>query len=278
MEIYMKCHYRTIFLSDVHLGTAGCHADALKDFLKRFGAEHIVFVGDIIDFWALRRRIYFPQSHIDVVRLILKLSSKGEKLEGGERGVPTRITYVPGNHDEVIRKFLLPMTLGNITIVNDFVLELADGRKMLVIHGDIFDQVMKYAKWLALAGDIGYTVLLRANTWVNFCRRRVGYPYWSLSAFVKGAVKSAVNFIGKYEETLEAEARSRGVDGVICGHIHHAGLRKTEHGFVYANCGDWVESMTSIVEHHDGTLELLRWMDIVPAADGTVPLALEEAA
>jgi len=270
-------HYRTIFLSDIHLGSIGCQAGALKDFLKHIKVEHIVLVGDIVDFWALRRRIYFPQSHVDVVRLILKLSSKGGKTESGERSVPTKITYVPGNHDEAIRKFLLPMSIGNITIEIDFVHELADGRKMLVIHGDIFDQVMKYAKWLALVGDVGYTLLLRMNMWVNFCRRRIGYPYWSLSRFVKGKVKSAVNFIGKYEEALEAEARSRGVGGVICGHIHHAELRQTENGFVYANCGDWVESMSAIVEHHDGSLELLHWQDI-EVVDGIGQPMLEKAA
>jgi len=241
-------HYRTIWISDIHLGTRGCKAEFLLDFLRHTEAETIYLVGDIVDGWRLKKWWYWPQSHNDVVQKLLRKVRKG-----------TRIYYVPGNHDEWLRDYVL-LQLGGIDLVSEAVHETADGRRLLVIHGDVFDGIVKHARWLALLGDGAYTVALWLNHHFNRARRRLGYSYWSLSAYLKVRVKNAVQYIGCFADTLTAEARRRGVDGVVCGHIHHAEIREID-GILYCNDGDWVESCTALVEHHDGRLEILHWAD-----------------
>ncbi|HEV7368564.1 UDP-2,3-diacylglucosamine diphosphatase [Arenibaculum sp.] len=240
--------YRTIWISDVHLGTRGCKADMLLDFLRRTESEYLYLVGDIVDGWRLKRSWYWPQAHNDVVQKLLRKVRKG-----------TKVFYIPGNHDEALRQFI-GLQFGGATVVDEAVHVTADGRRFLVIHGDSFDAVVKYAKWLAHLGDTAYTVLLVLNTWLNQARRRLGFTYWSLSAYLKHKVKNAVEYIGNYETALVEEARRRDVDGVICGHIHSAGMRDMQ-GVLYCNDGDWVESCTALVEHETGELEILDWAE-----------------
>lgn len=239
-------HYRTIWLSDIHLGSRGCQADALLEFLRAHSSEHLYLVGDIVDFWSLSRKVYFPQSHVNVMRKFLSRSNQG-----------THVVYVPGNHDETVRAFI-PMVLGNIEVVEQIIHETVDGKRLLVIHGDAFDQVVKHTRWLAWVGDVGYALLLRSNHVINALRRGLNLPYWSLSAYVKSSVKQAVNFISGYERAVSGAARAMSVDGVVCGHIHHAEMRSMD-GILYCNTGDWVESCTALVEHMDGRLEIIDW-------------------
>ncbi len=239
---------RALFLSDIHLGTRGCQADALLDFLRLHDAETIYLVGDIVDGWRLQKTWYWPQSHNDVVQKLLRKARKG-----------TRIIYVPGNHDECFRDYC-GTHFGGVEVMLEAIHETADGKRMLVIHGDKFDGVVLYAKWLARLGDWSYITLLKLNTVFNTVRRRFGLRYWSLSAYLKLKVKNAVQFIGTYETAVAEEARRKGVDGVICGHIHHAEIRDID-GILYINDGDWVESCTAVVERHDGRFEIIRWTD-----------------
>lgn len=238
--------FRTLFISDVHLGTRGCQAGLLLDFLRHHEAETIYLVGDIVDCWRLRRGWYWPQEHNDVVQKLLRKARKG-----------ARIIYVPGNHDDVLRDYT-GTHFGGIEVVRRTVHAAADGRRYLVIHGDEFDVVVRYARWLAFLGDSAYTMALAVNTSFNAIRRRLGLPYWSLSAWLKLKVKNAVNFIGEFEQALVHEAERAGTDGVICGHIHHVADRRI--GPVsYLNCGDWVESCTALGERPDGSFEIIRW-------------------
>ncbi len=249
---------RTLFLSDLHLGTKGCQAEALLDFLRRYDAETIYLVGDIVDGWRLKSGWYWPQSHNDVVQKLLRKVRKGSSL-----------VYVPGNHDEFLRDYV-GVSLGGIELAESAIHETANGKRYLVIHGDQFDLVVRHARWLALLGDGAYTAALFVNTYLNIVRRKLGLTYWSLSAWAKLRVKNAVNFISRFEELLATEARRQEVDGVICGHIHHAAMHE-DFGVSYVNTGDWVESCTVVVEHWDGTLELIRWTDTpecgLPAPD-----------
>jgi len=245
--------FRTVFISDIHLGTRACQAERLLDFLKKTDCETLFLVGDIVDGWRLRRSWHWPQAHNDVVQKLLRKGRKG-----------TKIHYIPGNHDEFARAFL-GHEFGIVSVADDMVHETADGRRLLVIHGDQFDIVVRRAKWLAHLGDWAYVTLLNLNTFVNALRRRLGLGYWSLSAYLKHKTKKAVDFIGRFEETLIAEARRRGLDGVVCGHIHTAETKMLD-GLVYCNDGDWVESCTALVEHGDGRLELIRWTDPARAA------------
>ena len=238
--------FRAIWISDIHLGTRGSQADLLLDFLKHTESKYLYLVGDIIDGWRMKRSWYWTQSHNDVVQKILRKARKG-----------TRLIYVPGNHDENFRDFS-GRRFGNMVVLRDAVHRMADGRRFLVVHGDEFDGVVLYAKWLAALGDNAYTVALVMNQWLNTVRRKIGLPYWSLSAFLKHKVKNAVQYISSYEEAVVAYARRRNVDGVICGHIHTAELREFD-GITYCNDGDWVESCTALVEHFDGRLEILHW-------------------
>ncbi|MDR3515890.1 MAG: UDP-2,3-diacylglucosamine diphosphatase [Azospirillaceae bacterium] len=240
--------YRSIWISDVHLGTRGCQAEMLLDFLKQTESEFLYLVGDIVDGWRLKRSWYWPQAHNDVVQKLLRRVRKG-----------TRVIYIPGNHDEGFREFV-GSNFGGVTVAAEAVHVTADGRRFLVIHGDQFDVVVKYAKWLAHIGDTAYMLLLLLNTWVNVARRRMGFRYWSVSAYLKHKVKNAVEFIGNYERALAEEARRRNVHGVICGHIHTAEMRDME-GVLYCNDGDWVESCTALVEHETGELELIHWAE-----------------
>lgn len=248
-----RTSYRSVFISDVHLGTRGCRSDFLADFLRRISCEHLFLVGDIIDGWRLRKSWYWDESHDEVIRLIIGLARAGAE-----------VTYLPGNHDEMFRAWLpllgqADVEIAGIRLRDEAVHTTADGRRLLVLHGDAFDSVVRYAKFLALLGDWAYTVALVANRWFNAVRRRLGYPYWSLSAWLKRQVKEAVKAIDRFESALATEAKRRGLDGVICGHIHHAEMREVQ-GVLYMNDGDWVESCTALVEHADGRFELVDWV------------------
>jgi UDP-2,3-diacylglucosamine pyrophosphatase LpxH len=245
--------YRTIWISDIHLGTRGCKADALLDFLRLTESDTLYLVGDIVDGWQLKRSWYWRQSHNDVVQKLLRKARKG-----------TRVVYIPGNHDEALRDFTA-LHFGGIVVEAEAIHTLADGRRLLVLHGDQFDAVVQSAKWLALLGDVAYDIALALNTLFNRLRQRLGLSYWSLSAYLKHRVKNAVAYIGAFEDAVAAEARRRGVEGVVCGHIHHPEIRTID-GILYCNDGDWVESCSALVEHPDGRLEVLRWCDQPAAA------------
>jgi UDP-2,3-diacylglucosamine pyrophosphatase LpxH len=240
--------YRSLFISDLHLGTKGAQAEALLEFLREHDAETIYLVGDIVDGWRLRSSWYWPQAHNDVIQKLLRKARKG-----------ARIVYVLGNHDEFLREFC-GLHFGDIEIAETTMHDAADGRRYLVMHGDAFDLVVNHARWLAFLGDWAYVAALALSTRINIVRRRLGFTYWSLSAWAKARVKNAVSFIGRFEETLAAEAKRHGVDGVICGHIHSAAMRDFG-GFTYINTGDWVESCTAVVEHRDGRMEIIRWQE-----------------
>jgi UDP-2,3-diacylglucosamine pyrophosphatase LpxH len=243
-------NYRTIWLSDIHLGTRGCQADMLLDFLKHTDSEHLIFVGDIIDFWSLKRSSYWPESHNTVVQKVLKKARHN-----------TNVVFIPGNHDEKLREYI-GVSLGGIEIHENYTHTLANGRQIFCVHGDIFDIITRCHKWLAIVGDVGYTFLLWLNGIQNRLRTKLGINHWSLSQYIKKHIKEAVSFISDYEDSVVREAKHLGVDMILCGHIHHAEIREIDN-VTYINTGDWVESCTAIVEHMDGRLELLKWMDIV---------------
>jgi UDP-2,3-diacylglucosamine pyrophosphatase LpxH len=238
--------FRTLFISDVHLGTRGCQAEQLLDFLRFHEADQIYLVGDIIDGWQLKTGWNWPQSHNDVVQKFLRQGRHGAK-----------IFYIPGNHDEFLRDYY-GTHFGGIEVVEQIVHVAADQRRYLVTHGDRFDLIVKHARWLALLGDHAYALALGVNTTFNIIRRAFGLPYWSLSQWAKLKVKKAVNYIGDFEKTLALEAQRHKTDGVICGHIHHAAIHDIG-GIRYINCGDWVESCSAVVEHMDGRFEIVRW-------------------
>ena len=238
--------FRTIFISDIHLGTPGCQALALMDFLRTHPSDTLYLVGDIIDGWQLRRRWYWPQAHNDVVQKLLRRVRKG-----------CRVIYVPGNHDEFARDFI-GHHFGGIEVVQEAVHVTADGRSLWIIHGDYFDAVVQCAKWLAYLGDNLYEFTLRMNRHLNSLRGRLGLPYWSLSAYLKQKVKTALNYVTDFEEAVANEAKKRGHDGVLCGHIHRAEMRMIN-GVLYCNDGDWVESRSALVESESGELSLIFW-------------------
>jgi UDP-2,3-diacylglucosamine pyrophosphatase LpxH len=246
--------YRTIWISDIHLGTRGCKAEFLLDFLRVTESDYLYLVGDIIDGWRLKRSWYWTQSHNDVIQKLLRKARKG-----------TKVIYVPGNHDEALRDYV-GLQFGGVTVLQDTIHETAAGKRLLIIHGDEFDGIVRYAKWLAILGDRAYDLALSLNHWFNVARHRMGYPYWSLSAFLKHKVKNAVEYISNYETAIADEARRRKVDGVVCGHIHQAEIRDIN-GILYCNDGDWVESCTALVEFHDGRLELVHWASHRSRAD-----------
>jgi UDP-2,3-diacylglucosamine pyrophosphatase LpxH len=242
----VKRRYRTVFISDTHLGTRGCRADFLLDFLQRTECERLFLVGDIVDGWRLRKSWYWTPEFDEVVRQVMRMARQG-----------VEVTYIPGNHDEMFRDWL-GLEVAGIRLEREAVHETADGRRILVIHGDEFDGVIRYAKFLAHLGDWAYDWALTLNRWFNAARRRLGYPYWSLSQWLKRQVKEAVKAIDRFESALAGGAKRRGLDGVVCGHIHHAEMR-TVQGVMYMNDGDWVESCTALVEHADGRFELVDW-------------------
>jgi UDP-2,3-diacylglucosamine pyrophosphatase LpxH len=238
--------YRTLFLSDLHLGTRAAQAELLLDFLKYHDAETVYLVGDIVDGWRLKKGWYWPQAHNDVVQKFLRKVRKG-----------VRVIYIPGNHDEFARTYT-GLTFGGIEVVSEALHKTADDKKIIVMHGDQFDIVVCNARWLAYLGDWAYRVAISTNTWVNTARRLSGLGYWSLSAWAKMKVKNAVNFIGDFEKTLALEAKRKNADGIICGHIHHATIKQIE-GVLYINTGDFVESCSAVVEHEDGHFEIISW-------------------
>ncbi|WP_425403072.1 UDP-2,3-diacylglucosamine diphosphatase [Hwanghaeella sp.] len=240
--------YRTIWISDTHLGTRGCKAEYLLDFLKHTQSEKLYLVGDIIDGWRLKRSWYWNDTQTAVIQEILRKTRQG-----------TEVIYVPGNHDEVLRDYL-GLMVGGVKVRDLVEHETGDGRRFLVIHGDQFDGVVRYAKWLALLGDWAYNLLLWMNDHFNKTRKLLGLPYWSLSAYLKHKVKNAVEFISCFEEAVAHEAKKRKADGVICGHIHHPEIRQID-GILYCNDGDWVESCTALVEQTDGRLEIIHWAE-----------------
>lgn len=245
-------HYRTLFLSDMHLGTKGCQAERLLEFLRYHEADEIYLVGDIVDGWQLRSSWYWPQTHNDVVQKLLRKGRKG-----------SRIVYIPGNHDEFLRGHYYGTHFGGVEVVENAIHVGADGRRHLVVHGDHFDLVVTQARWFAFFGDYAYTLALAVNTVFNAFRRRLGFPYWSLSQWAKLKVKNAVAYISEFERALVADARRHDVDGIICGHIHHAAIHDN-FGVRYLNCGDWVESCTAIAEHPDGRWEIICWAEASP--------------
>ena len=253
---------RTAWISDVHLGTRGSNAGALLGFLREYEFETLYVVGDLIDIWQLRRGIYWPQQHNDVVQKILRKSRKG-----------TRVVYIPGNHDDMLAKFY--GAYGNITVQKHAIHRLADGRRMLIIHGHELDTVVQNVKWLAFAGDVGYQFLLSLNPLVNFVRRRFGLGYWSLSAYAKQRVKDAVSFIGRFEEEIVHYAKKFSVDAVLCGHIHSAAVRQFG-GVTYYNCGDWVESCSGLVEGEDGVVEMVNYHPFSAALTASVTSSSRE--
>ncbi|SDG56744.1 UDP-2,3-diacylglucosamine diphosphatase [Propionivibrio dicarboxylicus] len=238
---------RSIFISDIHLGTRACQADALLGFLRETLADNLFLVGDIIDFWAMRRHVVWTEAQNTVVQKILRRARHGE-----------RVVFIPGNHDEALRDYL-GIAFGDIQVASEVVHELADGRRFLLLHGDEFDQITRHHQWVAILGDVMYNALVRVNALISFVRRRFGWHcYWSLAGYAKRRIKKAMQFIFDFEDAAIHAARQRGLDGIICGHIHWAQIREIE-GLCYVNCGDWVDSCTAIVEHLDGRLELINW-------------------
>jgi UDP-2,3-diacylglucosamine pyrophosphatase LpxH len=245
-----KLKVRSVWISDIHLGFRGCSADFLLDFLHKVDCDYLYLVGDIIDVWEMKKKMYWPQAHNNVIRTLL-----------GKAKHNTKVIYVPGNHDEVLRDFD-GAVFGNVEIKNEVIHTTADNRKLLIIHGDQFDSVVKISPMLAKVGSRLYEWLLRANRYVNMVRRKMGFSYWSLAAFLKHKVKNAVQYISNFEEAVAHEAARQGVDGVVCGHIHRAEIAR-HHNVDYYNCGDWVESCTALVEHPNGEMEILNWTEMV---------------
>jgi UDP-2,3-diacylglucosamine pyrophosphatase LpxH len=243
-----KLDYRTIWLSDTHLGLKETRSEFLLDFLRHTRCEKLYLVGDIIDVWKMRSGLYWPSINNEILRTIMRMAREG-----------TEVIYVPGNHDEVFRDYL-NMFFGGVRIEGEAEHTAADGKRYLVMHGDEFDYVVMNNKWLAHIGSGAYDFLLWLNRWFNFARRKMGLSYWSLSAYLKNKVKEAVKYIGNYEQAVVRAARERNMDGVICGHIHQAALSTFEE-ITYANCGDWVESCTALAENSDGSIRLIRWVE-----------------
>ncbi|TVQ83236.1 MAG: UDP-2,3-diacylglucosamine diphosphatase [Phycisphaeraceae bacterium] len=240
-----KHQYRSVFISDLHLGSRSCRARELTVFLKSIRCEHLYLVGDVIDMWRLKNRWFWPPDHNDVTRRILKMAKRG-----------TSVVYVPGNHDEHARQFV-GLCFGDVSVRSHAHHTTADGRNLYITHGDEFDMIVKHARLLSVMGGMAYDWLVVVNRAYNWLRARLGLNYWSLSQFLKLKVKSACTFVAKFEETLLEEARRKGFDGVVCGHIHKPEIREPHSEIAYYNCGDWVESGTALVEHHDGTLEII---------------------
>jgi UDP-2,3-diacylglucosamine pyrophosphatase LpxH len=259
-EYITAVKYRALFLSDIHLATPACRSEELLSFLRSHDAGVIYLVGDVVDFWRIRRGPRWAPSQTQVVKEFIAKARNG-----------SRVVYIPGNHDDEVRIFA-GAKLGEIEVRLRELHITASGRRFLVIHGDEFDVVMLRARWLAVLGDIGYELALAVNFFLNAIRRFLGLPYWSLSAYLKYRVKRAVNHFGHFETQLIEEARRVGAEGVICGHIHHASMIEVN-GIQYVNTGDWVESCTAVVEHFDGRLEIIRWAEILASRKATATKA-----
>ncbi len=243
-------HYRSIWISDIHLGTPGCQAKYLLNFLRHHESDYLYLVGDIVDGWQIKRSWYWTQEHNDVVQKLLRKARKG-----------TKVIYVAGNHDEALRNFL-GYSFGGVRIVDEAVHTLADGRRLWVVHGDLYDGVVQQAKWLALVGDQLYALILKLNRWFNHLRAKLGLEYWSLSQYLKHKTKNALNFITDFEGAVAREAKRRGLQGVVCGHIHKPVIKEIE-GVLYCNDGDWVESLSALVETYEGQLQLIEWQRLL---------------
>ena len=242
--------YRTIWISDLHIGSTQCQADVLLDFLKYNESEKLYLVGDIIDFWALSKKVYWPRDHNTIIQKILRKARHG-----------TQVVYIPGNHDENIRDYD-NYVFGDIIVKNSDVHTTAVGQRLLIVHGDEYDTIAKYHKWMAKLGSKGYDYLLDINRLLRSIRRLFKIQsQFSLAAFVKFKVKNAVQFISDYEESIVNTLKDGQFDGVVCGHIHHAEIKDIG-GFLYVNTGDFVESCSAIVEYQNGTLELVRWQKL----------------
>lgn len=251
----MKQHYRAIFISDLHLGTKGSQADRLCHFLKHNECDELYLVGDIIDIWKMKRKVYWPQEHSNVIRRVLTKAKRG-----------TSVYYVLGNHDEALRKWLnFELQFGNIHIVNEADHISLTGRRYLVVHGDLFDGIETFNRWLYALGDHAYDVALALNRWINILRRSLGFSYWPLSRSLKARVKKATNFIFEFENNLAIYCEKHGYDGVICGHIHTPEIRQIG-SVLYMNDGDWVESCTALVETLEGEFKLIHWHDYDPSS------------
>jgi UDP-2,3-diacylglucosamine pyrophosphatase LpxH len=240
--------YRAIWISDVHMGTRASQVGALLDFLRQNDSDTLYLVGDIFDGWALKRSWFWDQPHNDVVQKLLRKVRKG-----------TRVIYIPGNHDQVARQFTGHF-FGGVEVVSHAIHVTADGRRLVILHGDEFDGLVRAAPWLQQIGSLAYDVLIELNRWYNRCRSLLGRPYWSLSSFVKQRTKAALQYVDDFESLVVARAEAERAAGVVCGHIHQPMIR-TIQGLLYANCGDWVESCTALVEHRDGRLEIISWFD-----------------
>lgn len=241
---------RSIFLSDIHLGTRSCQADSLIGFLREYESDHLYLLGDIVDFWSMSRTIHWTAAQNTVVQKVLRRARHGEQ-----------VMLIPGNHDEVLREYV-GASFGDIRIAEEHIHETADGRRLLLLHGDAFDQVTRHHRWLAVLGDIGYDLLVSLSAMLSRIRRTLRISgHWSLADYAKRRVKTAVSYIFDFEDAVMRTVRERGLDGVVCGHIHSACLRETN-GLLYINCGDWVDSCTAIVEHLDGQLELVEWRHV----------------
>lgn len=239
---------RSVWISDVHLGFRGCQAEALLHFLHSVETEYLFLVGDIVDFWSIKKSPFWPQEHTNVVRSILGKAKHG-----------TKVIYIPGNHDEAMRD-CIGHVFGNVEIHYDYIHTTAEGKRLLIMHGDEFDVIVKHSRWLAKLGNVAYDTLLDLNHYINGLRKWLGFSYWSLSSYLKLRVKNAVSYISSFEEALAHLAKDRGVNGVVCGHIHHAEIREIN-SVLYCNDGDWVESCTTLLEHNDGSLELVFWSE-----------------
>jgi len=259
-----KRRYRTVWISDIHLGTRGCNATMLVDFLRSIECETLYLVGDIIDGWRLKKGWYWPDAHNEVVRRLLKMGHRG-----------TRVVFIAGNHDEMLREYA-GLTFGGIELVLEAIHVTADGRRLLVTHGDKFDGVVLFARWLAFLGDKAYSMLLRVNIAFNAVRRHLRMPYWSLSAYLKRRVKNAFQYICSYEEAVAREAEERGLDGIVCGHIHSAEIRQIGN-ITYYNDGDWVESCTALVEDAQGVLSLVDWAAEMAGSHGKAAVHVDAA-
>ncbi|MEO8461161.1 MAG: UDP-2,3-diacylglucosamine diphosphatase [Dokdonella sp.] len=257
---------RSIFISDVHLGTRACQAGRLLGFLREYSAEHVYLIGDIIDFWAMKREVCWTPEQNTVVQKLLRRVRHGEKM-----------IFIPGNHDEALRDYL-GIAFGGIRIEREWVHTMANGKRFVLLHGDEFDQVTLHHRWIAVLGDSAYSLLVHVNGWLSRLRRMLGIAgYWSLAGYAKRKVKAAVSFIGNFEQSVAQSVRERGLDGVICGHIHVAAIKEVD-GVAYLNCGDWVDSCTAIIEHHDGRLELIEWgVDATDQIDLALPELIRES-
>lgn len=239
---------RSIFLSDIHLGTKACQADQLLEFLKNYSSEYLFLLGDIVDLWAMSRGgVHWPPQQNTFVQKVLRRARHGEK-----------VYFIPGNHDEAMREYT-GSSFGDVLVLSEYIHTAKDGRRYLLIHGDEFDQVTRHHRWVAVLGDISYNLLVGLNIYLSWLRRTLRRPgYWSLAGYAKRRVKTALNFIFNFEDAVIRHAREQGLDGAICGHIHWPMIKQVD-GLCYINCGDWVDSCTAIVEHLDGQMELIRW-------------------